>query len=88
MRIEAYNQVQQVYNSATVQRSDKTGKAARTDDVHISSIGKDIQVAKQAVKDAPDIREDVVAPLKEQVKNGTYDVSADDFADKMLAELS
>jgi negative regulator of flagellin synthesis FlgM len=40
------------------------------------------------VKNAPDIREDIVAPLKQQVQNGTYDVSADDFADKMLAEFA
>ena len=87
MRIEAYNQVQQVYNKTKVQHTGKTEKATKTDNVQISSLGKDIQVAKQAVKNAPDIREDIVAPLKEKVQNGTYDVSADDFADKMLAEF-
>lgn len=88
MRIEAYNQVQQVYNTQKVQHTGKTEKATKTDNVQISSLGKDIQVAKQAVKNAPDIREDIVAPLKQQVQNGTYDVSADDFADKMLAEFA
>ncbi len=88
MRIEAYNQVQQVYNKPKVQHTGKTEKATKTDNVQISSLGKDIQVAKQAVKNAPDIREDIVAPLKEKVQNGTYDVSADKFADKMLAEFA
>ena len=88
MRIEAYNQIQQVYNTKQVQHTGKTEKATKTDNVQISSLGKDIQVAKQAVKNAPDIREDIVAPLKQQVQNGTYDVSADDFADKMLAEFA
>lgn len=88
MRIEAYNQVQQVYNTTKVQHTGKTEKATKTDNVQISSLGKDIQVAKQAVKNAPDIREDIVAPLKEQVQKGTYDVSADKFADKMLAEFA
>ena len=88
MRIEAYNQVQQVYNTKKVQHTGKTEKATKTDNVQISSLGKDIQVAKQAVKNAPDIREDIVAPLRQQVQNGTYDVSADKFADKMLAEFA
>ena len=88
MRIEAYNQIQQVYNTKKVQHTGKTEKVTKTDNVQISSLGKDIQVAKQAVKNAPDIREDIVAPLKQQVQNGTYDVSADDFADKMLAEFA
>jgi negative regulator of flagellin synthesis FlgM len=71
-----------------VPHTGKTEKATKTDNVQISSLGKDIQVAKQAVKNAPDIREDVIAPLKEKVQNGTYDVSADKFADKMLAEFA
>ncbi|MCR5772523.1 MAG: flagellar biosynthesis anti-sigma factor FlgM [Butyrivibrio sp.] len=88
MRIEAYNQVQQVYNTQKVQHTGKTEKATKTDNVQISSLGKDIQVAKQAVKNAPDVREELVAPLREKVQDGTYDISSDDFADKMLAEFA
>jgi len=87
MRIEAYNTVQNVYGSSKVSSTGKTEKAQRMDAVQISSIGKDIQVAKQAVKDAPDVREELISPLREKVQNGTYDVSSDDFADKMLANL-
>ena len=86
MRIEAYNQIQQVYNKPKVQHTGKTEKATKTDNVQISSLGKDIQVAKQAVKAAPDVREDVVAKFKNAIKNGTYDVSGEDFANKLLAK--
>ena len=89
MRIEAYSQIQQVYGAGKVNITAKTQKANNiSDTVKISSIGKDIQVAKQAVKEAPDVREDVTAPLKKAIQDGTYDVSGEDFADKLLAKFS
>ena len=89
MRIEAYSQIQQVYGTSKVNKTAKAQKSnSISDTVKISSIGKDIQVAKQAVKEAPDVREDVTAPLKKAIQDGTYDVSGEDFADKLLAKLS
>lgn len=84
MRIEAYTQVQQLYNSAKVQKEQNIAKKNRTDQVQISSTGLDIQVANAAVKSASDIRMDVVEPLKQAIQNGTYEVSAESFADKLL----
>ena len=88
MRIEAYSQVQQIYSNNKV---NKTQQLKKTNDVRdtvsFSSIGKDIQVAKQAVSEAPNIREDIVAPLKAAIKNGTYDVSGEAFAEKLLAKF-
>lgn len=85
MRIEAYNQLQQVYKTNRVQKSAEVAKSGQMDNVQISSIGKDILTAKNAVKAAPDVREDVVKPIKTAIDNGTYDVSADAFADKLMA---
>ena len=84
MRIEAYNQVQQMYQSQKVNRSQKTGKVASTDRLQISSFGKDIQTAKAAVAGASDIREDVTAPIKARIQSGTYQVSPESFAEKLL----
>ena len=87
MRLEAYSQVQQIYSNSKIS---KPQAAKNTNDIRdtvsFSSIGKDIQVAKQAVNNAPDVREDVVAKLKAAIKNGTYDVSGEAFADKLLAK--
>ena len=85
MRIEAYNQVQQIYQSQKVNRSQKTGKVASTDRLQISSFGKDIQTAKAAVAGASDIREDVTAPIKARIQSGTYQVSPESFAGKLWA---
>nr|WP_297705609.1 flagellar biosynthesis anti-sigma factor FlgM [uncultured Butyrivibrio sp.] len=88
MRIEAYSQVQQIYSNSKVGKVQQTQKTNDVrDTVSFSSIGKDIQVAKQAVKAAPDVREDVVASLKAAIKNGTYNVSGEAFADKLLAKF-
>jgi negative regulator of flagellin synthesis FlgM len=87
MRIEAYNQVQQIYSNSRINKPQAAKKTNEIrDTVSFSSIGKDIQVAKQAVSAAPDVREDVVARLKTAIKNGTYNVSGEDFADKLLAK--
>ena len=88
MRIEAYTQVQQAYKATYTTKAEAKQGVTKTDNVQISSIGKDITIAKQAVKDAPDIREDVVGSIKEKIQNGTYDVSAADFADKLLERFA
>ena len=76
MRIEAYTQVQQLYNATKPAKLQGKAHVSATDRIQISSIGKDIQIAKNAVAAAPDIREDVVAPIRAAVTNGTYQVSA------------
>ena len=85
MRIEAYNQVAALYqaNKTTRTSAAKNVNAPR-DQVHISSAGKDFQIAKQAVANASDIREDKVAELKNKVDSGSYQVDAGDFAGKLL----
>ena len=84
MRIEAYTQVQQLYNNKNTAKTKQTTKASFADQLQISSLGKDIQTAKQAVANAPDVREEVVAPIKTAIQNGTYQVSNGSFADKLL----
>ncbi len=84
MRIEAYTQVQQLYNATKPAKLQGKAHVSATDRIQISSIGKDIQIAKNAVAAAPDIREDVVAPIRAAVTNGTYQVSAESFAKKLM----
>ena len=84
MRIEAYTQVQQLYNATKPAKLQGKAHVSATDRIQISSIGKDIQIAKNAVAAAPDIREDVVAPIRAAVANGNYQVSAESFAEKLM----
>ena len=84
MRIEAYTQVQQLYSAKKATAAKNSTAARLTDQVQISSKGKDILSAKAALAATPDIMEDVTAPIKAKVQAGTYDVSAESFADKLL----
>ena len=89
MRIEAYNQVAQIYkNSKTTKAQSSRGTTAGRDEVTISRTGYDYQIAKQAVAEASDIREDKVAELKTKVDSGNYKVDAGDFASKLLEKYN
>ena len=90
MRIDAYNQISQLYQNSSLQKAEdkKTSKLSFKDELKLSSQGIDAQVAKQAVQSAPDIRMDKVSSIKEEIDNGTYDVDMDDFAGKLLEKYN
>ena len=84
MRVDAYNQITQLYQVTATKTTTQKGKKSASDVFEISQAGKDLQVANQAVKDTPEIREDKVNRIKEQLASGTYNVSAEEFANKMI----
>lgn len=89
MRIEAYNQIASLYKTnKTTKTQAAYGVSAGKDEVQISQIGRDYQIAKQAVAEASDIREDKVAELKTSVQSGKYDVDAGDFASMLLEKYN
>lgn len=84
MRIDAYSQITQVYGVKGKMKTSATGSIAKSDKVEISDFGKELQVAKQAVANSSDVREDVVAKFKTQIDNGTYHVDGESFAEKFM----
>lgn len=84
MRIDAYNQISQVYQTSNKIKTQKVSNKSSGDKVEISSFGKAYQVAKSAVNEAPDVREDKIADIKARIDNGTYEVSSESFAEKIL----
>lgn len=88
MRIGTYNMLSQIYGNQPVKKSGKTQSASGAsfmDEVSFSSKGKDLQVAKTAVAQTPDVRSSKVAALKAQYESGTYNVSGEDFAEKLIS---
>ncbi|MBO5238299.1 MAG: flagellar biosynthesis anti-sigma factor FlgM [Lachnospiraceae bacterium] len=88
MRIDAYNQINQLYGTSKTRKTGKAGYAGSvntTDQVSFSSIGKDMQIAKAALAKVPDVREDKVNALKTAIDNGTYNVSNESFAEKLMS---
>lgn len=86
MRIDAVNRVSQLYQANSTKKLAKQNKAEKYDTVQISQMGKDYQVAKAAVAAAPDVRAELVDDIKSRMQNGTYSLSMEKLADKLLAE--
>lgn len=84
MRIDAYNQIGQLYKTNNKAKAQNAYAARANDKVEISNLGKTLTSAKVAVKQSPDVREDRIAELKARIESGTYEVSGEAFADKLL----
>ncbi|MDD5934725.1 MAG: flagellar biosynthesis anti-sigma factor FlgM [Clostridiales bacterium] len=87
MRIDAFNKVSQLYQQNSTQKVMKSNAVSKRDRVEISQLGKDIQVAKQVVAQAPDIRQDKVNEIKQRMASGKYNVSTEEIADKMIKDF-
>ncbi|MBE5935004.1 MAG: flagellar biosynthesis anti-sigma factor FlgM [Lachnospiraceae bacterium] len=84
MRIDAYNKINQMQSVSKINKVTSKKTVSQTDKLELSQAGKDYQVAKTAVSEASDIRMDLVNDIKERLANGTYNVSDEDLADKLL----
>lgn len=86
IQIDAY--VNQVHDKNKVDPSPgKLDKApAKTDTVVISDAAKRIQEIRNQLDQIPDVREEKVAQLKNQIENGTYQINADKTAEKIIKE--
>lgn len=88
MRIGSYSQIQQIYSMQQTSNTQKSQKKGFSDMVSISGAGKDIQSAKSAVNNAPEVRAELVDSIKARIQAGTYDVDSSDFADRLVEKFS
>ena len=84
MRIDAFNQVTQLYKTNSTKKTYKASATQAADKVEISQMGKDYQIAKSAVAAAPDVRAEKVNAIKQALASGTYNVSMEEVADKLI----
>ena len=84
MRIGSISQISQLYQMNTTAKKNTKTTGSQLDAISISSAGKDYQVAKSALSKISDVRQDRVEQLKKQISDGSYDVSAEDFASHLL----
>ncbi len=54
--------------------------------VNLSTTAKDVQNLSNAISKLPDVREEKVQALKDQIEKGTYKVDAEKTAEKMVGE--
>jgi negative regulator of flagellin synthesis FlgM len=58
--------------------------AADPDRVELSVRSREIQHINDLIQSTPDVRESVVERVRRSIENGTYNVRAEQIADKML----
>jgi negative regulator of flagellin synthesis FlgM len=54
--------------------------------VSLSSAAKEVQQVKSAIEALPDVRTEKVAQLKDRIEAGTYNVSGEKIAEKMIGD--
>jgi negative regulator of flagellin synthesis FlgM len=88
LNAQMIQQYQRNDNAAATASDKQTINAAvkPEETVDLSTTAKDIQQAKNAVNQLPDVREKQVQEVKTQVDNGTYKVDTGKIADKMVNE--
>jgi negative regulator of flagellin synthesis FlgM len=82
--------IQQYQKSDPVRNEgDKTvtgGAAIATERVDLSAKAKEFQQIRQILDETPDVRDDKVRELKDQIQSGNYAVDSGKIAAKMLGE--
>lgn len=84
MRINSIKQVEQIYQKTSAKNNVAGAKKTSSDRIEISNLGRDLQVAKKAVSEAEDVRWDKVNDIKNRMKSGTYNVTCEEVAEKMV----
>jgi negative regulator of flagellin synthesis FlgM len=85
MKINSVSSIYSVYNTKPAISRKKTTDAASADSYNVSNEGKGYNSIYKAVMQSPDIREDKVNSISQQIADGTYNVSTQDLADKILS---
>ena len=89
MRIDAYNAVNQIYQTSQISKAKTAAKTSSVSDkFEISDTAKTYQTARTAVSKASDVREDKIADIKARMAAGTYNISSEAVADKILNNIS
>ncbi len=58
-----------------------------SDKVEISSMARDIQVARKALSNAPEVRTEKLDEIKQLMASGNYKPSAEDIVDKLFSGI-
>ena len=79
MRIDAYNAVNQIYQTSQISKAKATAKtSSASDKFEISDTARTYQTARTAVSAASDVRKDKIADIKARMAAGTYNIRSEE----------
>jgi negative regulator of flagellin synthesis FlgM len=58
----------------------------RTDSLVLSQGAQEVQRALSSLKETPDVRQELVAELRQRIQDGTYEVDVDGIAELLLSD--
>lgn len=83
------DKIMQAYRKQEVNKGhSKTNKVSKNDELSLSSTARDYQFALNVIKNVPDIRQEKVDAIKEQIRTGTYVINADKIVEKILENVN
>lgn len=85
MKISNILQVSNIYKNNTKCKNKKSLESTKMDNLNLSSEALDYQKILTAVNKAPNIREDKINDIMERINNGTYKISSEKIAEKILS---
>lgn len=62
----------------------KITAAGKKDEATLSEKSKEMAIAKKAIDATPDIREELVAEIKKEIKEGVYEYNLDALVEKLI----
>ncbi len=68
-------------------KKDSGASAATSEKIAVSDLGKEVAKIHEQIKKAPDVRVEKVAELKEKIDDGSYYVSSDKIAGKIIDDI-
>lgn len=83
---QTYLRNEQVRAESDRQANDGAVSSSPSERVDLSTTAKDIQQLKDALSKLPDVREEKIQEVRKKLEDGTYNVSADQIAGKMVGE--
>lgn len=60
---------------------------SQSDSVTLSSTAQDFRTVFEALSRTPDVREDRVSEIRSQMENGSYNVTSESIANKILSRF-
>lgn len=85
MRIDGINNVGSVYKNNQAKKAYSNSSVSTSKDtLALSDFAKELNVAKQAISNVPEVRQSKVDEIKKQMEAGNYNVTASQLADKLL----
>jgi len=79
------NDVQRLESPQNAERPLKSaGEQPASDRLDLSAQGREISHLNELIQSTPDVREDKVEKVRQELENGTYNVKAEKIAEKIL----